>query len=393
MEINPPKTCNGSLWSSRSLDASAAPHNGGNVDVESPARRFIKAIGQYRRVIVIAHNNPDPDAIATGWAIKTFVEAKCPKHAVRFISGGRIARAENQHMVKRLGVPIEMLNCSTEQARIVSDPENAIVLVDCGPAATHHLLAASKRQPTAVIDHHHVAAKECQTNSVFAEIPFVDVRPQIAAAASIAASYLQQSNVRPSCPLATSLVYALKAETRGGENHFSTLDREMLHWLTEFADPALLAEIDDAPLSRTYFLDLLIALQNTTIYGSSAFCMIPHANSSEIVGEVADLLVRCRDVKAVLCATSVGADVLVSVRADEHSGDATQLITQTLKGIGVGGGHRCRAGGKIPGVCLGGSVPTEIEDELRVRWLAATKASDREPSRLVPGPEIIGQLR
>ncbi len=100
----------------------------------------------------------------------------------------------------------------------------------------------------------------------------------------------------------------------------------MLNWLTRRADPELLAEIEDAPLSRDYYGDMVLALQNTFLYDDIAFCLLPCAEGPEIVGEVADLLIRCREIQRVFCGAMVDEDVIVSVRTAEGGGNATELI-------------------------------------------------------------------
>ncbi|MFC1597221.1 hypothetical protein ACFL5Q_04680 [Planctomycetota bacterium] len=58
-------------------------------------------------------------------------------------------------------------------------------------------------------------------------------------------------------------------------------------WLTERAEPTLLAEIESAPLGAEYYGDLVLAIQNTFDYGQTALCLLTRAAGAEIVGEVA----------------------------------------------------------------------------------------------------------
>ena len=145
-------------------------------------------------------------------------------------------------------------------------------------------------------------------------IPFRDCRPEAVASASIVASYLREQNIEPGPKLATAMWYAMRTETRGEEFRYSLLDRSILLWLTERAEPPLLAEIESAPLGAEYYGDLVLAIQNTFVYGQTALCLLPRAAGAEIVGEVADLLIRYRPVHRVLCGAVVGKDLFVSVR-------------------------------------------------------------------------------
>ncbi len=357
------------------LSSSSSSKNG--KEVLRRSRRFLQVMSRYSRALIVTHDNPDPDAISTGWAIQQLVVQRVGI-PTRLVGGGEIVRAENRHMVELLQPPIELVD------RLTVDADTAIVLVDCGVSATHHLLAGQRQWPTAVIDHH--------GSNESAPLEFCDVRTNTAASATIAALYLRQEQLEPDARLATSLLYALKTETRGGETTYSALDRRVLNWLTRLADPELLAEIEDAPLSRAYYSDMVLALQNTFLYDDCAFCLLPRAEGPEVVGEVADLLVRCQGVDKVFCGTVSSGDVVISVRTARDAGNATELLKQTLEGIGHGGGHDHRAGGKIPGVCLGERMPCEIAEELKARWLSACRVNRQRGTRLIRKQEIVKHL-
>ena len=334
------------------------------------SERFLRAAADYERVFVVTHDNPDPDAVATGWAIVMLVQEKLGKPA-RLLGGGDIIRAENRHMVELLGPPIELvsqINC----------PEGtAVVLVNCQVESQNHLVCGSDVPPMAVIDHHPLRGPR-------AKLAFRDIRPRVAASASIAASYLREQSLAPGPKLATALLFAIRTETRGGETYHSRLDRSVLPWLTERADPRLLAEINSAPLRPAYYGDLILALQNTFLYGESALCLLPRASGPEIVGEVADLLIRCEAIFRVLCGAVVHGDMVLSVRTRRNDDDAGKLVRKALDGLGDAGGHFHRAGGKIPGP----KISEAVQEELRKRWLDACEAGNRRGVRLVAPREI-----
>ena len=340
--------------------------------------RLLSVLGDFDQVAVIMHDNPDPDAIASGWAVSVLVEEKLGL-PVRVVGGGAIVRAENRHMVDLLQPPIELIDSFEFSDR------TAMVLVDCSPAATNQLLWSSGIGPVGVIDHH--------ANGKFsAGLQFVDLRPDVAASASITAGYLREQELEPGFKLATALIYAIRTETMGYETTYSVLDRSILPWLTERGDPALLAEIENAPLSRAYYGDLVLALQNTFLYEDTALCFLPHAEGIEIVGEVADTVIRCDKIRRVLCAAVVGKDLYFSARTATDAGHAAKLLQQTLAGLGGAGGHAHRAGGKISQVASGKHITEDLGSELRQRWLRACGIEQKRGSRLVPRRDIVENL-
>ncbi|HID22577.1 MAG TPA: hypothetical protein EYP14_09265, partial [Planctomycetaceae bacterium] len=63
----------------------------------SPNRseRLLRVLSEYDRLVVVTHDNPDPDAIAAGWALLTLIESRL-KRSARLVGGGAIVRAENR---------------------------------------------------------------------------------------------------------------------------------------------------------------------------------------------------------------------------------------------------------------------------------------------------------
>ena len=347
-------------------------------NLTTPSTRLLETLAEYRQVFVVMHDNPDPDAIATGWAILCLIEERLNK-PVRLIGGGAIVRAENKHMVELLSPPLELVS----NFEIADD--TATILVDCSVGTTNHLGTRTGIMPVAVIDHHLSGRDE-------GDVPFSDIRTSAAASASIAAAYLREQQVEPGMKLATAILYAIRTETCGSETEHSSLDRSVVTWLTGYADPALLAEIDNAPLERNYFGDLVLAMQQTFVYDDAALCFLPRASGAEIVGEVADLLVRCRDIRRVLCAAVIGDDLLLSARTERGSDNAAELLQATLAGLGGCGGHTHRAGGKVPHVATGVKVIDDLHEKLRNRWLRACNVDRQRGTRLVARREIIEHL-
>jgi nanoRNase/pAp phosphatase (c-di-AMP/oligoRNAs hydrolase) len=348
----------------------------------SRSRRFLELIAEHEDVLIVMHDNPDPDAIATGWGLYVLVQERLGV-AVRLVAGGAIVRAENRHMVDLLEPPIELVDS------LQVSEGTAAVLVDCSYGTTNQLLTRHNIKPLAVIDHH-----EPPSHTSEIRLPFRDVRHNVAASATIAASYLHEQDVDPGAKLATAMIYAIRTETAGCETYHSRLDRSILTWLTSQAEPALLAEIENAPLSRSYFADLLLAIQNTFLYGDTALCLLPRAEGVEIVGEVADLLIRCRGVERVLCGAIVGKDMFLSARTSDavRNANATELLQQTVGTLGSAGGHSHRAGGKIVGVARNGQITETMENELRFRWLRVCNVDRQRGTRLVPRREIVENL-
>lgn len=339
--------------------------------------RFLRALRDHPRVLVVAHDNPDPDAIASTWAVKHLIDETLDL-PTRCLAGGAVVRAENRLMLELLAPPLELVN------EVELDPDEAIVVVDCQPTSVNHLLGTQVGHVVAVIDHHRgsVAKKRYAHR---------DVRPKVGATSTIVTQYLREQAVLPDPSLATALIYGIQTDVVSGEAGLSASDKRAITWLVPKSDLRQLAQITNAPLSPTYYEDLFIAIENTFTYGDVGFCMLPHAHWPEVVGEVADLLIRCETLDRVLCAAVIKGELFMSVRTTATGGDAAELVRVTLDGIGHGGGHRHRSGGKIAK-----PIPTQIAADVRAairdRWLAACGIQSHRGSRLVSRREILKHL-
>jgi hypothetical protein len=99
-----------------------------------------------------------------------------------------------------------------------------LVLVDCVPMVDDHPWQGSSAWPLAVIDHH-------EPNGHPFRSAFRDVRPQCAATASIAASYLREQGIEPDADLATALLFAIRTESIP-EARLTRADR-VIGWLND----------------------------------------------------------------------------------------------------------------------------------------------------------------
>lgn len=334
--------------------------------------RFLRSLDGFSRAVIITHDNPDPDAIASGWALRELIRSFM-KIPVRLIGGGAIVRAENVHLVRLLRPPIELADSFSP------DADTASILVDCSSEAANHLLGRDRAvQPVAVVDHHVQRHRKVR-------LAFRDIRPKAVSAATIAASYLREQGLEPPGGLATALYYAVRTETIGTYRSLARWEHGVVTWLGRFVDYATIAEIENAPLSRPYFAELMLAIGNTNLHGDVAVCFLPKATGAEIVGEVADLLIRCSDIERALCGAVVDDGLVVSSRTTRTGGDAVELIGRTLRGLGHSGGHSHRAGGKIAADGRDTAALAKLIEETRARWLKSCGVEETEGVPLVGG--------
>src|SRR5436305_9408530 len=113
---------------------------------DRPSDRLLAALAPYRRIVLVSHVNPDPDALASMLGLRALVACTHRESSVVMTVDGMIARAENRAMVELMPIPLEPVD------RVRPDPETAFVMVDSQPWTGRR--ASESVTPTAVIDHH-----------------------------------------------------------------------------------------------------------------------------------------------------------------------------------------------------------------------------------------------
>ncbi len=63
----------------------------------SKSAQLLEVLDNYEQVLVVMHDNPDPDAIAAAWGLEVLIHEKLKK-PVRLVGGGAIVRAENRRI-------------------------------------------------------------------------------------------------------------------------------------------------------------------------------------------------------------------------------------------------------------------------------------------------------
>jgi len=101
--------------------------NGSNGGGEGLLERLAPIVKRKRKVLIITHDNPDPDGLASAYALKYLLYAKWRVGSL-IAYGGLIGRAENAALIKHL--KIEARHISGVNVRDFS----VVALVDTQPA-------------------------------------------------------------------------------------------------------------------------------------------------------------------------------------------------------------------------------------------------------------------
>lgn len=311
-------------------------------------------------VLIVTHDNPDPDALASGKALATLL-ARAWAIPSRLVYSGLVARAENRMVLAHLTPEWQHVEELAE-----FDRYSAVAIVDTQPGAGNHRLPEAQH-PQIVIDHHLPLRESLR------KVAFADVRPEVGATVTILHAYLQAAGVEPDALLATAMFYGLKTDTRGLSRGVSPEDEAVYLQLLHHMDRGELVRVEQAGLSREYFRAFSRGMQAARLYGRSIIARLGQVERPDLPAEMADLLIRLEDARGVLC-LGVHADTLyISLRTRPLTEDAGQLIQRVVAPPGKAGGHRSIAGGQVP---LMARRPEAVAADVERRFLDVMGEND-----------------
>jgi len=324
------------------------------------------------RWLVLTHDNPDPDSLAAAAALSKILRRSF-KRRVTTAYGGIIGRVENQEMVKVLRIRLSHLQ------HLNWRHYKHFALVDTQPRTGNNQMP-DNLVPDLVFDHHPM-------RRATHEAPFVDLRTDYGATATILAEYLLASDLEISKQNATALVYAIRAETQDFGRAYAPADKAVYDYLHPMADIRALARIQSPGLPLSYYRTVHEGLKKLESVGTLVISHLGEVEQPDIVPEIADFMLRLRGKTWSMC-TGVFQDRLyLSIRTTNSRADAGRLMRRLLGRRGKGGGHGMMAGGWIPLSKAADNGYETLQDSLTARLAKYLKKNPERLAPLIAGPE------
>jgi nanoRNase/pAp phosphatase (c-di-AMP/oligoRNAs hydrolase) len=304
-------------------------------------------------VLITTHDNPDPDALASGIAIQQLINKKWGI-PTKLIYTGHIGRAENQAMFKLATPDWKLLEENEDFSQYA-----AIVFVDCQPGS-RTILPIDENFPMIVIDHHYPIVERSH------RAVYMDIRPNIGSTVTMMYQYLDAAQVAIDPVLATAMFLGLRADTNGLSRGSTLEDGIVYVKLLEKLDQQILHLVQTAGLSQKYYQAFYRGIQNSRVYGKAIISRLGNMHRPDLAAELADLLYRYDSVHAALCSGVYKQNIHFSLRTGLFDQDAGILVQSVIFPPGTAGGHGIMAGGQIP---LNGEDPNRLVQNLERRFL------------------------
>jgi nanoRNase/pAp phosphatase (c-di-AMP/oligoRNAs hydrolase) len=296
------------------------------------ARELLAVLEPAREIVILPHDNPDPDSLASAEGLRALIRHALRKPVAVALSG-IIGRSQNRAMVSTLRLELRPIAEMERQLR------ETVVLVDTQPGRKNNSLPPGVR-PSAVIDHH----PDWGSND---GVAFLDLREGYGATSTIVTEYLQELEVPIRKRLATALFYGITSETRNLGREAEPADIVASQFLYPYVDKRALAEIETPRLKESYFQSLEQAVESAVICGDVVISILPEVPYPDAVAELVDLLIRLEGALWALCIAPCGPYLQISVRSNDRDARAGEMLASLLP-PGSAGGHGMVAGGRLP---------------------------------------------
>jgi nanoRNase/pAp phosphatase (c-di-AMP/oligoRNAs hydrolase) len=316
--------------------------------VSSPdkLRRFYDQFTGNDQVLIVI--NADPDAIASAMAVSRLLWRRVANVTISNVN--QINRPDNLAMLRLLGVTLIPFT-EIDAARY-----NRIVIVDSQP--DHNELMA-QLNPSVIIDHHPETA---------AKAPFLDIRPNYGATATILTEYLRAARVKPSVKLATGLFHAIKTDTNDFIRQTLIEDIRAFQYLFRYANIHLARKIELADLRLDFLKYFKIALQTMRLRKDRVFVHLGPVVNPDVCVIIADFFMRVNTITWSIVSGTFDKKLVVIFRNDGIRKNAGNVAKESFGQFGSAGGHKNMARAEISLSDLKGRINHRNEKKF-LHWI------------------------
>ena len=285
---------------------------------------------KYNDIVIQCHDNPDADALASGYALLTYFK-KMGKDA-RFIYRGRNRIQKSNLLIMRdeLNIPVSY------EPDLESVPE-LLITVDCQYGQKN--VTRTEAKNVAIIDHHQ-ATDELP--------PLSEVRSNLGCCATIIWDMMREEgiSVDEDTLLSTALYYGLYTDTNKLSEVSHPLDKDMRDML--IINKSIITSMCNSSISLDELKITGKAIFDYDYHEDNRYLLIRADRCDpNILGVISDFSLETVGVDICIAYYVSPGEVKFSVRSCNKEVHANELASFLADGIGGGGGHITKAGGTI----------------------------------------------
>jgi len=280
---------------------------------------------------VVAHDNPDPDAIASAVALARIAEVAGRSAEVCYF--GDISHQENRAFVNLLDIEMRNLEPGADLGEYAG-----VALVDHSRPGVNDGLPEDTAVDV-VIDHHPPREP--------VDARFVDLRSDVGATSTLMIDYIRRLDVPLDEVTATALLFGIRVDTDEFTREVCPDDFAAAAYVLPHADLGTLDRIDSPSMSADTLETIGRAIQNRRRHGPALVSGVGRLSARDALAQAADRLLNLEDVTTTFVYGISEGTVYVSARARGTDIDLGETLRDAFGQIGSAGGHADMAGAQL----------------------------------------------
>ena len=280
------------------------------------------------RVLILLHNDPDPDAMASGLALRNLLRRTKTTAIIGALQ--TMTRPENLRMASLLDIHVEPI---TPEAFASFE---RIATVDVQP----HYFGGLLPRVDLAIDHH---PEQPGYSAVFK-----DIRADYGSTCTILTEHLRAVDVNISERTATAMLYAIKSDTLFFARQTNRSDLDAFTYLYPLADAALIRKMEGAEITLERLQVVRQALDAGLLSDQLFVADLGVVQREDFITYTADFFLQLEETRWAIIAGRVNGTLIVSVRNLGYSKNAGEFVKKVFADVGSAGGHRAMAKAVVP---------------------------------------------
>lgn len=303
----------------------------------------------YQTITIQCHDNPDADAIASGFALYAYFQSLGKQVQLVYAGRNRIQKSNLLLMVDKLNIPITYVEDIKAYAEQTPDASmsDLLITVDCQYGAGN--VTSLPTEDVAIIDHHQTEITNVEKS---------EINPHLGSCSTLVWSMLRDAGYRiEDSKVGTALYYGLYTDTNQFSEIYNPLDMDMRE--TVPCEKTLITLFRNSNLSLQEMEIAGVAMIRYIYNDDYRYAIIrSQPCDPNILGLISDFLIQVAEVDSCVVYNELKDGYKFSVRSCIKEVQANELAVFLADGIGSGGGHREKAGGFISKTLYENVYPT-----------------------------------
>ncbi|MEG0329067.1 MAG: DHH family phosphoesterase [Longicatena sp.] len=290
---------------------------------------FLQQFLTYKNICIQCHNNPDADTLASAYGLYCYF--KSVGISTQIIYGG-------VDKIKKFALKLMIEECKIPIQHIDELPQTQLLFIVDGQYGAGNV--ASFIAPSIAVVDHHIQSME-EGTAVF-------INSHYQSCSTIVWELLEQEgySVKSNESLRIALLYGLFTDTSSFYDLFQEKDMEMR--LSLSGELPLFEKLTKSNMTVAELMIASDAMQEHYFDPQNRFVIVSAIRCDQLVlGIIGDFMIQVDVILVSFCYTMADNGYQISIRSCDDKFQANMIASFVCDGIGSGGGHSKKAGGRI----------------------------------------------